>query len=238
MVTLSSADEVGFAMDNFGGNTFFVNAHWSTAQNAWLLDDGTPASQLDPLNPPDGSSTEKCLVMMNGQLTAASCDDAYQFICENTGTPGAEDEDDEAARDEGFDICDEPMDIECRNVRTGDVLENGETSDGLSCTLEHGAQCSYDCENYEVRYRCCHVMPQCTTTVAPTTAAPPTTTAAPPTTTAAPPTTTAAPPTTTAAPPTTTAAPPTTTAAPPTTTAAPPTTTAAPPTTSTTHNNM
>ncbi|CAH1247428.1 Hypp7921 [Branchiostoma lanceolatum] len=93
---------------------------------------------------PPGSSALQCLISMNGQLTPATCDEARQFICETTGTPGAENEDDEAAREEGYDICEEPMGIQCQNLRTGDILEDGQTGpDGLVCDLETGAQCDY-----------------------------------------------------------------------------------------------
>ncbi|XP_066269330.1 mucin-2-like [Branchiostoma lanceolatum] len=218
LVSISSSDEYGMIMDEYEEKTYYLGATW--INDAWAWDSGSTdgLDLLTSLNAPDGSDTQRCLMMMNGDLTATDCDTAREFLCETPGEQGEEDEDDESARENGYDICETPMDIECRLVGTDYVLGNGGISDdGLTeCTLEYGAQCEYNCSNYEVRYRCCYEMHECTTpgptTPAPTTAAP--TTAAP--TTAAP--TTAAP--TTAAP--TTAAP--TTAAP--TTAAP--TTAAP----------
>ncbi|XP_066268792.1 mucin-2-like [Branchiostoma lanceolatum] len=223
LVSISSSDEYGMIMDEYEEKTYYLGATW--INDAWAWDSGSTdgLDLLTSLNAPDGSDTQRCLMMRNGDLTATDCDTAREFLCETPGEQGEEDEDDESARENGYDICETPMDIECRLVGTDYVLGNGGISDdGLTeCTLEYGAQCEYNCSNYEVRYRCCYEMHECTTpgptTPAPTTAAP--TTAAPTTsapTTAAP--TTAAP--TTAAP--TTAAP--TTAAP--TTAAP--TTAAP----------
>ncbi|XP_078664668.1 mucin-5AC-like [Branchiostoma floridae x Branchiostoma belcheri] len=240
VVVYSSMDEAGFIMEQFGSDTFYVGATWEMYLNKWVWDNDNFGNDiLERLDAPDGSMMEPCLVSMNGQLMAASCDIARQFICETTGTPGPESEDDDTAREAGYDICEEPMGIECLNVDTGEILLDGQMSldDGTYCSLEDGATCLYNCPNYQVRYQCCYAMDICTTPGPTTTTAPPTTTTAPPTTTTAPPTTTTAPPTTTTPPPTTTTeAPPpptTTTEAPPpptTTTEAPP----PPPTTTTT----
>eukprot|EP00058_Branchiostoma_floridae_P016935 XP_002602423.1 hypothetical protein BRAFLDRAFT_63486 [Branchiostoma floridae] len=156
VVILDSPDEAVYVMELFDGEVFFVNAHWSTDEEKWLLDDGTPAFEGYPIDVPPGSSDTPCLLSMNGVLTPATCDEARNFLCELPGTPGPEDEDDETARDEGYDICENPIDIQCQNLITGEILENGDVgSDGLVCTLEDGAQCDNKMYNTGTTHNYC-----------------------------------------------------------------------------------
>jgi len=36
-------------MEQFGQDTFYINAQWSTSDNKWLLEDGSPADMLELL---------------------------------------------------------------------------------------------------------------------------------------------------------------------------------------------
>ncbi|KAI8497326.1 hypothetical protein Bbelb_246320, partial [Branchiostoma belcheri] len=249
LAIVSSEEEYDFMVENFGAGTFYVGAKWDVNNNEWVWDDG---STLEPavlalLDLPDGDADNLCLMMDDGNFTATSCDIAMGFLCE---TPtGPESETPEDAQEADDEICENPTDIECREVGTGIILTNGQRSEDntTTCDLATGAQCLYNCRDYEVRFLCYHQMTICTTP-GPTTTPPPTTTTPPPTTTTPPPTTTkttsnnhyptsnnhyTTTPTTTTPPPTTTTPPPTTTTPPPTTTTPPPTTTTPPPTTTT-----
>ncbi|PIO37151.1 hypothetical protein AB205_0166450, partial [Aquarana catesbeiana] len=136
----------------------------------------------------------------------------------------------ENIRNAGFDICEKPEAISCRQDRfPGIPLE--ELGQKVTCDVSTGLVCNNKdqagsmppvCYNYQIRVYCCvpelpewcKSTPKPPTTTRTTTTTPPTTT-----TTTTPPTTTTTPPTTTS-PPTTTA-----TTTPPTTTTTTPTTT-------------
>ncbi|CAH1247430.1 Hypp7922 [Branchiostoma lanceolatum] len=129
LVSISSSDEYGMIMDEYEEKTYYLGATW--INDAWAWDSGSTdgLDLLTSLNAPDGSDTQRCLMMMNGDLTATDCDTAREFLCETPGEQGEEDEDDESARENGYDICETPMDIECRLVGTDYVLGNGGISD-------------------------------------------------------------------------------------------------------------
>ncbi|XP_071344358.1 mucin-2-like [Trachinotus anak] len=136
----------------------------------------------------------------------------------------------ENIKNSGEEICEKPLEIECRAAdqpgmdfgdfvsQTGQVV-TCDRDDGLICRRDHQIMPPFKCFDYEIKV-CCPVY-NCTTPPPPT---PPTTTVGPTTTTES---TTPPPPTTTVGPTTTTES---TTTTPPTT---PPTTTIGPTTTTT-----
>ncbi|XP_028256785.1 mucin-5AC-like isoform X2 [Parambassis ranga] len=200
----------------------------------------TPATS-PPSTIPPSSTTKPPIITTTEIITETPCQEILcswsQWINSDYPEHGFQGGDNETIKEiikKGYDICENPVEVECQAVQYPGVPLK-ELEQRVTCNNKVGLLCRNNqqyppiCLDYEIKVKCCRTV-QCNTTTKPpgTTTQPPTTTTKPSTTTK----TTTQPATTT----TTTPQPPTTTTTPSTTTETtqPPTTTTPSTTTETT----
>ena len=79
----------------------------------------------------------------------------------NSDSP-ADDTDDETYRNlrsHGFQFCEKPVAVQCKNIPLNQVIDPATASE-VTCDVDLGLKCSYFCDDYEVRVACCYCPPK------------------------------------------------------------------------------